>query len=95
MTVLLEIRLRNVMDEEKYWPMVTLLYENNHLDEEGYVHLLDSLYSRNFLDDIGYRSRCGRNPPVLEDDSLLRVAEPGVDYQTGSLPKSRQKDLFE
>ena len=94
-TVLLEIRLRNVMDEETYWLMVTHLHENNHLDEEGYGQLLDRLYTRNLLDVIGYRSRCGRNPPVLEDDTLLRVAEPGADYQTGTPTNFRQKDLFE
>ena len=94
-TVLLEIRSRNVMDEETYWPMVTHLHENNHLDEEGYGQLLDRLYTRNLLDDIGYRSRCGRNPPVLEDDTLLRVAESGANYQTGTPPNFRQKDLFE
>ena len=94
-TVLLEIRSRNVMDEETYWPMVTHLHENNHLDEEGYGQLLDRLYTRNLLDDIGYRSRCGRNPPVLEDDTLLRVAESGANYQTDTPPNFRQKDLFE
>ena len=94
-TVLLEIRLHNVMDEEKYWLMVTHLHEKNYLDEEDYGQLLDSLYTRNLLDDIGYRSRCGRNPPVLEDDSLLRVAEPDTDYLTGSPPNFKQKDLFE
>ncbi len=93
--VLLEIRSRNVMDEEKYWSMVTHLYENNHLDEEGYGQLLDRLYTRNLLDDIGYRSRSGRNPPDQEDDTLLRVAEPGADYQTATPPIFRQKDLFE
>ena len=58
-TVLLEIRSRNIADEDTYWKTVTALRDGGDLDENTYGQLLDKLHARGLVDDIGYRHRRG------------------------------------
>ena len=94
-TVLLELRARNVPDEDTYWKTVADLRAAGALGGDAYGQLLDRLYARKLVDDIGYRCRCGRTPPALDDKPLLRVAEPRAGYDAKRPPKGRQTDLFE
>ena len=94
-TVLLEIRSRNIADEDTYWKTLAALRDGGDLDENTHGQLLDSLHARGLLDDIGYRRRCGRNRPAPAAEPLLRVAEPRTDYRVAAPAQDRQTDLFE
>ena len=94
-TVLVEVRARNVAEEDTYWPLVGALRNDGHLDDTAYGRLLDGLHARGHLDDIGYRRRRGYIPRSPSAESYLRVAEDRADYQASTPPKDPQPDLFE
>ena len=94
-TVLLEIRARNLLDETAWWTTVDDLRTGGHLAAARYSQLLDSLHARGLLDDLGYRRRRGHYPPAPNHEPLPRVAEPDADYHRGAPPKDGQTDLFE
>ena len=94
-TVLLEIRSRNITEEDTYWTTLAALRDGGDVDENTHGQLLDSLPARGLVDDIGYRHRRGRNPPAPAAEPLLRVAEPRTDYRVATPPQDRQTDLFE
>ena len=95
LTLLLEIRARNVLDEAAWWTTVDHLHTGGHLAADHYGALLDELHARGLLDDLGYRRRRGRSPPAPSHEPLSRVAEPDANYHTGAPPKDDQTDLFE
>ena len=86
LTLLLEIRVRNALDEAAWWTTVDALQTSGHLTANHYGGLLD---------DLGYRRRRGRSPPAPSHEPLSRVAEPDANYHTGAPPKDDQTDLFE
>ena len=97
-TVLLEVRARNALDDDAYWKTVDDLRAGGHLGEDAYGTLLDRLYARKLLDDLGYRRRRGGNlplAPVPDDKLLLRVADPKADYGAKSPPTGGQADMFD
>ena len=94
-TVLIEIRARNFLDETAWWTTVDDLRTGGHLAAARYSQLLDSLHARGLLDDLGYRRRRGHYPPAPSHEPLPRVAEPDADYHKGAPPKDGQTDLFE
>ena len=94
MTVLLEVRARNLLDETAWWTTVDDLRTGGHLAADRYGQLLDGLHARGLLDDLGYRRR-GHYPPAPSHEPLPRVAEPDADYHKGAPPKDGQTDLFE
>ena len=87
LTLLLEIRARNAMDEAVWWTTVDALQTSGHLAADHYGALLDELHARGLLDDLGYRRRRGRYPPAPSHEPLSRVAEPDANYHTGTPPK--------
>ena len=93
-TVLLEVRDRNVFYETSYWELVERLRHKGHLNQTGYDQLLDKLHERKLLNDMEFRHRSGRDPRILEEPVLPKVAETGSDYDTGSPPDDAQKSLF-
>ena len=95
LTLLLEIRARNALDEAVWWTTVDALQTSGHLAANHYGALLDELHARGLLDDLGYRRRRGRYPPAPSHEPLSRVAEPDANYHTGTPPKDGQTDLFE
>ena len=94
-TVLLEVRARNLLAETAWWATVDDLRTGCHLAADRYGQLLDSLHARGLLDDLGYRRRRGHYPHAPSRESLLRVAEPEADYHRNAPPKDDQTDLFE
>ena len=96
MTVLADIRARNLLYEGGYWAIVADLRDGDHVDHGTYVQLLDRLHVGKFLDDIGYRRRLGRRGPVRDNADLVQqVAEPGTEYRVDTPLKKGQPDLFE
>ena len=98
MTVLLELRARNALDDGAYWKTVADLRAGGHLGGDACGTLLDRLYARKLLDDLGYRRRDGGNlplAPVPDHKPFLQVAEPGAGYDVRPSPKGGQTDMFD
>ena len=96
LTVLAEVRARDILYEGAYWTMVSDPRNGGHLDEKAYGRLLDRLHYRKLLDDVAYRLRGGHRDPVRDDGELLRrVAESRAEYQNDTPRKKGHPKLFE
>ncbi|MDE2907093.1 MAG: hypothetical protein OXQ28_13545, partial [Acidobacteriota bacterium] len=95
-TVLAEIRARDMLYESAWWALVGDLRRAGHLHDDGYTRLLDQLHARELLDTDAYRRRGGR--AMLATDVGMpaqRVAETGPGGQPELFPTRRQRKLFE
>ena len=90
-TVLAEIRARDILYESAFWSLVEDLRGAGHLDDDGHGRLLDQLHARELLDEVGYRRRGGRAMPATDvGTSAQRVAETGPGGQPELFPTRRQ-----
>ena len=94
-TILAEIRARDVLYESAYWSMVSDLRSVGQLDDGNFGRLLDQLHARELLDEAEYRRRGISGLVPGAGIPALRVAETGLDRQDELFPKRRQRDLFE
>ena len=94
-TALVEIRARNVFDDDAYWNAAAALHDDGDAGTDRYRHLLDELHARGLLDGAGYRRRSGRNPPEADHAPQLQVAESGSAYRVAISGDDQQRELFE
>ena len=94
-TALVEIRARNVSDDDAYWNAAARLHDADDARSDRYGQLLDQLYARGLLDDAGYRRRSGCNPPKADDAPPLEEAESGSAYRVATPVDDQQGELFE
>ena len=83
-TVLFQVRMRNVLDETTYWTMVANLRNSGRMAQGSYDQLLDRFHAHELLNDLHYSRRSGRDAPASKDEPLPQVAERGSDRRTCS-----------
>ena len=94
-TVLAEIRERDMLYESAWWALVDELRGTGHLDDYGHGRLLNRLHARELLDDADYRRRTGQDAPAGAGMPAERAAETGPGGQPELFPTRRQRKLFE
>ena len=95
-TVLTEIRAREIANEDAYWTTVTELRNSGHLSDSAHRKLLARLGDLKLVGD----TRDGRQGDHNEPDPAAGVpsqgvAEAGAGYQAALFQKKRQQALFE
>ena len=95
-TVLTEIRARDLLYESAWWSLVDELRGAGHLDDDSFGRLLDRLHARELLSNADYRRRSGQALPATGTDlPAQRVADTGPAGQPELFPTRRQRKLFE